>query len=177
MFKTGDKTKLTNYRPISLLSCFSKTLEKIVYHRVIKFLNKNSVFSPYQFGFRPGCSTVHTIVDIIAICNDNINQQLCSGILFLDLSKAFDTVDHEMLLSKLEHYGMRGVVKDFFTSYLSNRKQYVHNDNYNSQLKDISVGVPQGSTLGPFLFLIYINDLPNKVVLIALLNYLQMIIA
>ena len=96
VFETGDKTKLTNYRPISLLSCFSKTLEKIVNHRVIKFLDKNSVFSPYQFGFRPGCSTVHAIVDLIAICNDNINQQLCSGILFLDLSKAFDTVDHEI---------------------------------------------------------------------------------
>ena len=95
----------------------------MVYRRVIKFLNKNSVFSPYQFGYRPGCFTVHAIIDIIVNCNDNINQQLFSGILFLDLSKAFDTVDHEILLSKLEHYGMRGVVKDFFTSYLSNRKQ------------------------------------------------------
>ena len=75
VFKTGDKTKLTNYRPISL-SCFSKILEKIVYHKVIKFLDKNSVFPPYQFGFGPGCSTVHAIIDTIAICNDNINQKL-----------------------------------------------------------------------------------------------------
>ena len=97
VFKTGDETKLTNYRPMSLLSCFSKILEKIVYHREIKFLDKNSVFSPYQFGFRQGCSTVHAIIDIIANCNDNINQQLFSGIIFLDLSKAFDTVDHEIL--------------------------------------------------------------------------------
>ena len=97
VFKTDDKTKLTNYRPISLLSCFSKILEKIVYHRMIKFTDKNAVFSPYQFGFRPGCSTVHAIIDIIANCIDNINQQLFSGILFLDLSKAFDIVDHEIL--------------------------------------------------------------------------------
>ena len=132
MFKTGDKTTLTSYRPISLLSCFTKILEKIVYHRVIKFLDKNSVLSPYQFGFRPGCSTVHAMIDIITNCNGNINQQLVSSILFLDLSKAFHTVDHKILLSKLEHYGMRGVVKNFFTSHLSNRKQCVHINNYNS---------------------------------------------
>ena len=147
---------------------------------MIKFLDKNSVFSPHQlFRFRPGCCAVHAVIDIIANCNDNIKQQffLGTGIIFLDLSKAFDTVNHEMLLSKLEHYGMRGVVKDFFTSYLSNRKQYVHINNYNSQLKDINVEIPQGSTLGPLLFLIYMNDLPNTVVLIALLDYLQMILA
>ena len=134
-----------------------------MYHRVIKFLDGNSVFSAYQFEFRPECPTVHAIIDIISNCNDNINQQLFSGVLFLDLSKAFDTVDHEILLSKLEHYGMRGVVKNFFTSYLFMKKQYVHIDNYNSQLKDINVGVPQGSTLGPLLFLIYINDLRNSI--------------
>ena len=158
LFKRGDKYDVNNYRPISLLSSFSKILEKIVYKRTLSFINHNNIFSDVQFGFRERHSTVHallTFIDKAAHSIDNSSHMI--GI-FLDFSKAFDTINHDILLSKLSHYGVRGKALEWFRSYLSNRKQYVSLNNNVSSFCDINCGVPQGSILGPLLFLIYIND-------------------
>ena len=159
--KKGSVTNVCNYRPISLLCSMSKILEKLIYNRVVLFLKKQNFFYKYQFGFRKNHSTSHAtslLIENIAEAFENKEHVL--GI-FLDLSKAFDTIDHKILLSKLWHCGIRGVAHDWFCSYLSNRKQLVEINNICSNIKSIKYGVPQGSILGPLLFSIYVNDLNN----------------
>ena len=134
VFKAGDKTNVTNYRPISLLSCFSKILEKLAYTRTIDFLNHENVLLSTQYGFRRNYFTSHAIIDILSTCYDNIEKKLYSGLVLLDLAKAFDTVDHYILLQKLNHYGLRGIVNDFFKSFLEDRSQFVSIDNSHSSL-------------------------------------------
>lgn len=159
--KSGSKRDINNYRPISILPAFSKIFEKVITTRLIDYLEKKHLLSEYQHGFRANHSTESAIIQF----TNNVYKYLeikhhVVGI-FIDLSKAFDSLNHRILLEKLEHYGIRGVPLQLFESYLSNRSQSVYcNGNYSTS-KFISKGVPQGSLLGPILFLVYINDIVN----------------
>lgn len=159
LFKKDDMSLITNYRPISLLPCFSKVFEKYVHQQLYDYFNANRLFVSNQYGFRPKHSTELATLEFIDRILKLLDNDQIPFSIFMDLSKAFDTLDHSILLHKLSYYGVTDSALHWFTSYLSDRVQYVDFLGTCSSTKNIHVGVPQGSILGPLLFLIYINDL------------------
>lgn len=142
IYKSGEKTDCGNYRPISVISTVAKILEKIIHNQIFDFLNQNSILANQQSGFYPLHSTETTLLHSVNQCLVHMDKGLITGFLFLDLKKAFDTVDHKSLISKLEKYGIRGTALHLFQSYLSDRKQICKLQNTMSEVVDITCGVP-----------------------------------
>ena len=163
LYKEGDKTEVSNYRPVSLLPLPGKIIEKIAHTKMTIFFEDYKMLSDKQGGFRKGFSTTKSIADLTDDLFNNINEGLTSLAVFVDLRKAFDTVNHAILLDKLNHYGIRGVNLKWCTSYLEDRSQVTLANGIRSGAKSIACGVPQGLVLGPLFFIIYVNDMQSAV--------------
>ena len=161
IYKSKDNQMLNNYRSISLLLIFSKIVEKVIYQRLLNFLNSNNALFSSQYGFRKNHSAIRSnaVTELVSHVIKAMNRKENTISVFLDLSKAFDTVNHNILLRKLAFYGIRGIALQWFEHYLTGRKQYVMYNNAQSSMHYITCGVPQGPALGPLLFLIYLNDI------------------
>ena len=161
LFKQGESFDLNNYRPISVISLVAKVFERIVFDQLYNFLNSEEIISKQQSGFR----SLHSIVTALLEATDswafNIDRGYVNAVKFLELKKSFVTVDHEILLTKMNRCGIQGKTLDWFKSYLTNRTQRCSVNGFLSDFTTLKCGVPQGTILGPLLFLIYINGLPN----------------
>ena len=160
--KANNSSNISNYRPISAQPGFSKMLERIMYNRLQKYLKDQNILYNKQFGFRTGHSIEHTIAQLVDQIFEDFEKNKYTLGVFLDFSKAFDTVDHSLLLRKLWLYGITDRNYAWIKSYLSNHLQYIQIDeNSGTEFCVMKCGVPQGSILGPLLFLLYVNDLKS----------------
>ena len=161
IFKSGERNLFNNYRPISILPAFSKLLEKLAGVQMMDYLEKYNLLHCHQYGFRRKHNTAQPVLNLLNNIYECLNEDKFNICIFIDLKKAFDTIDPLIQLKKLEHYGFRNTAQKWFHSYLTGRQQYVFANGNKSNKANISHGIPQGSVIGPILFLIYINDLPN----------------
>ena len=159
LFKKGDIQLFGNYRPISLLSSVSKVFEKAAYGHLYEYFSSHALFYDSQYGFRKYHSTELAALELVDRIHKEIDENKTPFSVFIDLSKAFDTLDHDILLHKLQYYGITGTALDWFRSYLTERYQYVDYNGASSSMKLLTTGAPQGSILGPLLFIIYMNDI------------------
>ena len=160
--KGDSQFETSNYRPISLLPIVSKIFEKLIFNRLNDFLSKHKILSPNQFGFQKSNSTEFAVNAILTKITNAFENKETAHCIFLDFAKGVDTVNHNILISKLEHYGIRGVCLNLFKNYLANRQQCTEINGTISDIEITKCGFPQGSILGPLLFLIYINDVVNS---------------
>ena len=171
IFKKDDKTQLNNYRPISVLPAISKVFEKIIANQIHHHFKSHNLYYDNQYGFRENHSTEFAALELVDRLTSELDKGKIPLNIYIDLSKAFDTVDHKILLTKLKHYGIRNTSLALLESYLSNRSQYVEIDSIKSDYQKVNIGVPQGSVLGPLLFIIYLNDIHKSSNILNFLTY------